>query len=129
MRGYAERHRPSPLACVSLKRETGEDDHTARNEPERIGGAGSRRVPLCEGGSSMMRRLLAALFVTAAAFALTARADVESGEKDKKKPGKAELKGDPKILIGEAAAREAALKRQFELFKDKLIILAGRLEN
>jgi hypothetical protein len=37
--------------------------------------------------------------------------------------------GDPKILLDDSAIRQAALKRAFEAFRQKLALLAGRLEN
>ncbi len=50
------------------------------------------------------------------ALALAARA--ETTRKD----------GDPTILVGDNAVRQAQLKRAFESFRNKLAILAGRLE-
>jgi len=79
----------------------------------------------------MMRRLLASLLIAAMAFVVTARAELGKADKETKKDSKAvpELKGDPKIIIGDASLRQAALKRQFESFRQKLAVLAGRLEN
>src|SRR5262245_47703095 len=69
----------------------------------------------------MMRRLLAVLSLTVIASVLTARADTE------KRPAK---KGpDNRILVGDAGVQQAALKRAFEAFQQRLSILANRLEN
>ncbi|MFM7150721.1 MAG: hypothetical protein ACKO23_12840, partial [Gemmataceae bacterium] len=40
-----------------------------------------------------------------------------------------EIKGDPKVLIEDTATRQAQLKRAFESFRQRLVIMAGRLEN
>src|SRR5690242_3264093 len=79
----------------------------------------------------MTRRLLASLFVTALAFALTAQADTPLKAPKVKPASKGEegLKGDPRELIGDAAVRQAQLKVQYEDFRKKLLTLANRLEN
>src|SRR4051812_46456531 len=81
----------------------------------------------------MTRRLLAALFATALAFGLTAYADEIVGKGDKSKPASKadspEIKVAPKVLIDNAKLQQDALKRQFDSFKQKLAVLAGRLEN
>ena len=69
----------------------------------------------------MTRRLLAALFVTVAAFALTVRADVP------KKPD-APSAVDPKVQEQDAAAKEKILREQFETFKNEVLKLKQRLE-
>ncbi len=69
----------------------------------------------------MTRRLLAALFVTAAAFALTVRAD------DPKKPD-APAAVDPKVQEEESAAKEKVLREEFETFKNEVLKLKQRLE-
>lgn len=79
----------------------------------------------------MTRRLLASLFVTALAFALTAQADTAL-KAPKAKPGTKADEGpkvDSRAALEEAKVRQAQLKRQFEAFKQKLLVLAGRLEN
>lgn len=78
----------------------------------------------------MTRRLLAALLLPALALAVTARADLSKtapgGKDDRAVP---EVKGDPRVLIEDTATRQAQLKRAFESFRQRLAILAGRLEN
>ena len=69
----------------------------------------------------MTRRLLAALFVTAAAFALTVRAD------DPKKPD-APAAVDPTVQGDAVAAKEKILREQFETFKNEVLKLKQRLE-
>src|SRR5262245_60777137 len=72
----------------------------------------------------MLRRLLVTLALACLTVTVTARAEVKPG-KDGKDDG---IKGDPKILIDDAATRNAQLKRAFESFRQKLTVLAGRLE-
>src|SRR5262245_32550323 len=79
----------------------------------------------------MLRRLLTALSLTALVCVVTARADNETKAG---KPGtdvrpSNEIKGDPKVLIEDTATRQAALKRAFESFRQRLTVMAGRLEN
>lgn len=63
---------------------------------------------------SRIRHLLAAAVATAALAGLAARADTKQG--------------DPRVVLEDGAARQAALKRAFEQFRGKLAVLAGRLE-
>ena len=77
----------------------------------------------------MMRRLLATLFLTALACTVTAWADSETGKSTKKDRPSVELKGDPKILIGDAGTGRRSCKRAFESFRQKLAVMANRLEN
>jgi hypothetical protein len=81
----------------------------------------------------MNRRFLAALFCTAAAFALAAQAQTTNPARvaAKKTVDRADtdFKGDPKVVIEDAKTRQAQLQRQFVSFTQKLAILAGRLEN
>ncbi len=76
----------------------------------------------------MSRRLLTALACAAVAFCLSARAEIDS-KSGRSNPRDEGVKGDPKILVEDSAARQAALKRAFESFRQKLAVLAGRLEN
>jgi hypothetical protein len=64
---------------------------------------------------SKIRHILLGLMVLAPLAALGAQ------------PG-AKVKGDPKILIADTATRQAQLKRAFEAFRQKLAVMAGRLE-
>jgi hypothetical protein len=73
----------------------------------------------------MVRRLLATLFLSALAFGVTAWAQ----DKSKKDRPDVELKGDPSILITDSSVREQILRRSFEIFRQKLAIMASRLEN
>jgi hypothetical protein len=79
----------------------------------------------------MMRRLLTALSLAALVCVVTARADNEQKDtKPRNDPRPAnEIKGDSKVLIEDTATRQAALKRAFESFRQRLTIMAGRLEN
>jgi len=77
----------------------------------------------------MMRRLLATLAFVAVAFVVTARAEPDSTKAAKAEKGTTEIKGDPKVQIPDAATRQAALKRAFESFRQRLAILAARMEN
>src|SRR3954469_10293205 len=77
----------------------------------------------------MMRRLLAALAILSLAFAVTARAQVDTKPGKTKAPKDApELRGDSKVLVTDSLARQQALKRAFESFRQRLAILANRLE-
>jgi hypothetical protein len=67
----------------------------------------------------MTRRLLAVLFVTAAAFALTVRAE------DPKKP---DAPLDSKAAQDLAAAKEKLLREEFDTFKNEVLKLKQRLE-
>jgi hypothetical protein len=73
----------------------------------------------------MMRRLLAVLFLTALACGVSAWAE-DKVKKDRNESG---LKGDPSILVTDSLTRETQLRRSFELFRQKLAIMANRLEN
>src|SRR5258707_14534420 len=83
----------------------------------------------------MARRLLAALFVTATAFVLVARADPEKGLPiPAVKGGGSSATGpkdeiDPKAKIDNAPNEQDRMKRQFEEFKLSLLRLAHRMEN
>jgi hypothetical protein len=68
----------------------------------------------------MTRRLLAALFVTAVAFAMTVRAD------DPKKPDAPAP--DSKVEQDLAAAKEKLLREEFDTFKNEVLKLKQRLE-
>lgn len=79
----------------------------------------------------MKRRLLTALSLAALVCVVTARADNDpKGPKPRNdtRPSN-EIKGDTKVLIEDTATRQAALKRAFESFRQRLTIMAGRLEN
>src|SRR3954453_4012616 len=77
----------------------------------------------------MKYRLLAALAFSALAFLVTAQAQelVKTGKGAR--PASPEIKGDPKILVGDAATREAQMKRLFESVRNRLSSLATRLDN
>jgi hypothetical protein len=68
-----------------------------------------------EKSMSQLRNALAAVVVLVPAITLAA-------------PPNASLKGDPKVLIKDSAARQEQLKRAFESFRQKLAVMAGRLE-
>jgi DNA repair exonuclease SbcCD ATPase subunit len=75
------------------------------------------------------RKILPALLVAMLALALTAQADTsakDSKADSKRIPAAAD---DASSTISDAATRQAQLKRQFETFKQKLALLAARLEN
>jgi hypothetical protein len=75
----------------------------------------------------MTRRLLAVLFVTAVAFALTVRAEDPSAKSaDPKKPDAPAL--DSKAEQDLAAAKEKLLREEFETFKNEVLKLKQRLE-
>src|SRR5262245_30297793 len=77
---------------------------------------------------TMIRRLLATLFVTA--LACTVVAQTESGKvKSGKKEKVTDVRGDPKVVVSDSGTRTASLKRQFELFRNRLSALASRMEN
>jgi hypothetical protein len=71
---------------------------------------------------SMVRHVLAALAVATALAALGSAADPS------KREGPPAKQGDPKILIENAGINQARLHRAFEAFRQKLAVLAGRLE-
>ena len=77
----------------------------------------------------MKYRLLAALTFSALAFLVTAQAQelVKPGKNTR--PALPEIKGDPKILIRDAATRQAQMKRLFESVRNRLSSLASRLDN
>ena len=76
----------------------------------------------------MTRRLLAALFVTVAAFALTlVRADDPAKTAEPKTPD-APAAVDPKVEEADAAAKEKILREEFETFKNEVLKLKQRLE-
>ncbi len=75
----------------------------------------------------MMRRLLAVLFLTALACGVTVWADESA--KGKKDRAETPLKGDPSILVEDSKTREIQLRRSFEQFRQKLALMANRLEN
>jgi hypothetical protein len=82
----------------------------------------------------MARRLLAALFVTATAFVLVARADDKGLPIPPVKAAGSSATGpkdeiDPKAKIDNAPNEQDRMKRQFEEFKLSLLRLAHRLEN
>jgi len=82
----------------------------------------------------MTRRLLAALFVTATAFVLVARAEppdikiptVKGPDKSTPKP---KDDADPKARQDDIAPEQDRLKHQFDEFKMSLLRLSQRLEN
>jgi hypothetical protein len=80
----------------------------------------------------MIRRLLTALSLTALVCVFSVRADDEiKGSQPTRKDVRPtrEVKGDPKVLIEDSATRQAALRRAFESFRQRLAVMAGRLEN
>jgi hypothetical protein len=81
----------------------------------------------------MTRRLLAALFATATAFVLVARAEPDIKIKPVTPGGTSSTvpkdETDPKARIDDAANQQDRLKRQFEEFKLSLLRLAQRMEN
>ena len=80
----------------------------------------------------MIRRLLTALSLAALACVFSVRADDEiKGSNPTRKDVRPtrEVKGDPRVVIEDSATRQAALKRAFESFRQRLTIMAGRLEN
>ncbi|MFO0878927.1 MAG: hypothetical protein U0840_16415 [Gemmataceae bacterium] len=79
----------------------------------------------------MMRRFLAPIGFAALVFVLAVQAD-ESTPPVKKATGRdapGEIKGDPRVLIDDTATRQVQLKRAFESFRQRLSIMAGRLES
>ncbi len=76
----------------------------------------------------MIRRFLATLGCLALVFAVTVQAD-DTSSANKPKSEQSDLKGDAKVLIEDSATRHAAQKRAFESFRQRLAIMAGRLEN
>lgn len=81
----------------------------------------------------MTRRLMIVLGVLATTFALAVRAQdrlpLKVDPKNKSDVRRSEDKSDPKIKIEDAATQQARLKRQFDEFKQKLLVLAQRMEN
>src|SRR5688572_18989217 len=75
----------------------------------------------------MTRRLLTTLGLAALVFTITVQAD-EQGTKARRDRGP-EVKGDTKVLIDDTATRQSQLKRAFESFRQRLAVMAGRLEN
>src|SRR5262249_46503715 len=76
----------------------------------------------------MMRRLLAALMLLGLAVGLTAQADVGSGAPRKAVPTAAPGSSGEKDVAELSATRQAQLRTEFRRFKEKLVLLAGRLE-
>src|SRR4051812_16065275 len=74
----------------------------------------------------MLRRLLVGLALTGLTFCVVTAADVKPKDNRDKDES---LKGDLSIPVGDSALRQAQLKRAFESFRQKLAVLAGRLEN
>src|SRR5262245_57234526 len=74
----------------------------------------------------MIRRLLATLAFAALAFVVTAQAEPDTPKAEK---GAAEVKDKSKGQITDAATQQAQLKRAFESFRQRLAILAARMEN
>src|SRR5262249_61738819 len=86
------------------------------------------------GATTMNRRLLGTLVVTAAAFALAARGAagpqvpaVKGAEAKGKAPAADDT--DPKARIDEAANQQERLRRQFGEFKESLLRLKQRVES
>lgn len=82
----------------------------------------------------MKRRLSVALGILAATFLiLAARAEdrlpLKIGSRSKSDVRRSQDKTDPKIKIEDAATQQERLKRQFDDFKHKLLLLAQRMEN
>src|SRR4051794_28693185 len=80
---------------------------------------------------SMSRKLPSSLLVAALMFALVnvRAADRASVKAPVKKPAEITAPdADPKVLQGEAASKQEALRRQFDDFKQSLLRLAQRLE-
>ncbi|HTU23336.1 MAG TPA: hypothetical protein VMG10_35200 [Gemmataceae bacterium] len=81
----------------------------------------------------MTRRLMVVLGVLATAFVLAAQAQdrlpLKVDPKSKRDIRRSEDKTDPKIKIEDAATQQERLKRQFDEFKQKLLVLAQRMEN
>ena len=81
----------------------------------------------------MTRRLLAVLGILATTFVLAVRAEdrlpVKVDPRSKSDVKRSEDKTDPKIKIEDAATQQERLKRQFDEFKQKLLVLAQRMEN
>lgn len=81
----------------------------------------------------MFRRLLTVLALAGLVSVLTARADNEKNPNAKPKPDvratNTDFKGNPKDFVEDSATRQAALKRAFESFRQRLTVMAGRLEN
>src|SRR4051794_34959513 len=73
----------------------------------------------------MMKAIRHILFSLLAVLALSG---LSAGDGPRAKPDK-KLQGDPKVLLGDSATRQAQLKRAFEAFRTRLAVLAGRLEN
>lgn len=81
----------------------------------------------------MTPRLLTVLGILATTFVLAVRAEdrlpVKVDPRSKSSVERSEDKTDPKIKIEDAATQQERLKRQFDEFKQKLLVLAQRLEN
>lgn len=77
----------------------------------------------------MIRRLLVALGVSILTAAVVAHAEQGKPASGGDARAVPEVKGDPKVLIEDTATRQAQLKRAFESFRQRLAVLAGRLEN
>jgi hypothetical protein len=81
----------------------------------------------------MTRRLLAVLAVLATTFVLAVQAQerlpVKVDPRTKRDVKRTADKTDPKIQIEDAATEQERLKRLFDEFKQKLLVLAQRLEN
>lgn len=77
----------------------------------------------------MKRRLLTTLGVAVLVFTITVQADEQGAKAKKDRPTAPEIKGDTKVLVDDTATRHVQLKRAFESFRQRLAIMAGRLEN
>ena len=80
----------------------------------------------------MTRRLMIVLGVLATTFVLAVRAQDRLPKVNPKNKGdirRSEDKTNPKIKIEDAATQQERLKRQFDEFKQKLLVLAQRMEN
>ena len=80
----------------------------------------------------MTRRLMIVLGVLATTCVLAVRAQDRLPKVNPKNKGdirRSEDKTNPKIKIEDAATQQERLKRQFDEFKQKLLVLAQRMEN
>jgi hypothetical protein len=78
-------------------------------------------------GSELMRAIrtaLALLLGLTVVASLAVRADTRAGKKAAPKA----FKGDPAVVFGDSATRQAALKRSFEILRNRLSTLAARME-
>src|SRR3954452_3243810 len=77
----------------------------------------------------MIRCLLVMLAFAALTFAVTPLGRQRKTSCEKADRSTPEVKSNPAVVIPDSAVRQAQLKRAFEAFRQRLTVLAGRLEN